>query len=136
MRMFVTAGLLACTAAGGSAQTGAPAPEATARRDAIFERLINRPLPDPAQIVGDAAAKASPKLRADKTVQGGRALRVTLPAKGAQPWAVSLVSPTIKPVKAGDTLMLAFWARLETGEGGATTAELPNNTIQITSPPY
>lgn len=135
--MFVMAGLLACTAAGGSAQTAAPtsAPDATVQRVAIFDRLINQPLPDAVQIVG-AAARAPSKVRADKTVQGGRALRVTIPAKGAQPWAVSAVNPTIKPVKAGDTLMLAFWARLEKGEGGATTAELPNNTVQITAPPY
>ena len=135
MKKLAIACLLAGAAAG-HAQTGAPVPDATQRSAAIFERLINRPLPDPAQVVGDAAAKASPKVRADKTVQGGRALRVTIPAKGPQPWAVSLVSPTIKPVKAGDTLMLAFWARLEKGEGTTTTVELPNNTVQITSPPY
>ena len=133
---LATACLFALPVAGG-AQTAAPAaPETAQRRDAIFERLVNRPLPDALLIVGDAAGKAPSKVRADKTVQGGRALRVAVPAKGAQPWSVSAVSPTIKPVKAGDTLMLAFWARLAKGEGAATTAELPNNTVQITAPPY
>lgn len=131
-----TACLLASVASAGGAQTDTAALEAAARREAIFNRLVNRPLPDALQVVGDAAPEAVAKVRADKSAQAGRALRIMIPAKGAQPWAVSVVSPTVKPVKAGDTLMLAFWARLEKGENGATSVQLPNNTVQITSPPY
>ena len=41
-----------------------------------------------------------------------------------------------KPVKAGDSLMFAFWVRLEKGEGGATTTTLPYNAVQLSSAPY
>lgn len=33
-------------------------------------------------------------------------------------------------------MVLAFWARLEKGEGGATTASLPYNAVQLASAPY
>ena len=35
-----------------------------------------------------------------------------------------------------DKLILAFWARLEQGENGATSAELPYNAVQLASAPY
>jgi len=37
---------------------------------------------------------------------------------------------------AGDELLLAFWARLEKGEGGATTTTLPYNAVQLSAAPY
>ena len=39
-------------------------------------------------------------------------------------------------MKAGDKLLLAFWARLEKGEDGAATAILPFTGVQVSSPPY
>lgn len=77
---------------------------------------------------------ARPKLRDDPAVQGGKALRIQVKRKGANPWDVSVQTTIIKPVKAGDQLLFAFWARLEEGEGGATTATLPNAVQQSVSP--
>lgn len=79
---------------------------------------------------------ASGRLRDDANVQGGKALRVVVRQKGANPWDVAVQTPITKPVKAGDKLLLAFWARLEKGEGGATTTTLPYNAVQMSAAPY
>lgn len=97
--------------------------------DDIVNKIVNAPPPDAHTVYGAAG-----KVRKDASVQGGQALRIAIPGKGAQPWTVGLNSPIQKPVKAGDTLVLAFWARLEKGQ--APTATLPNNSIQLSSEPY
>lgn len=79
---------------------------------------------------------ASGRLRDDANVQGGKALRVVVRARGANPWDVAVETPITQPIKAGDQLLFAFWARLERGEGGATTTTLPYNAVQISAAPY
>lgn len=79
-------------------------------------------------------AKAS--LVDDPNVDGGKALRVVVPKKGDNNWDSTVESAITKPVKAGDHLVLQFQARLEKGDGGATTATLPYNTIQLNAAPY
>ena len=79
---------------------------------------------------------ASGRLRDDPAVQGGKALRVVVRGKGANPWDVAVETAITQPVKAGDELLFAFWARLEKGEGGATTTTLPYNAIQQSAAPY
>jgi hypothetical protein len=79
---------------------------------------------------------ASGRLRDDAAVQGGKALRVVVRGKGANPWDVAVETALTKPVKAGDQLLFAFWARLEKGEGGATTTTLPYNAVQVSAAPY
>jgi hypothetical protein len=71
----------------------------------------------------------------DAAVPGGKALRVVVPAKGANPWDAGLQSGIRQPIRAGDELVLAFWARLVNGEAGATSATLPTN-VGLTSPPW
>lgn len=89
-------------------------------------------------IINDPSAPqvngASGRLRDDAAVQGGKALRVAVRGKGANPWDVAVETALTKPVKAGDQILFAFWARLEKGEGGATT--LPFNGVQLSSAPY
>jgi hypothetical protein len=97
------------------------------------EKVINAPLPASFTVHG---LKTPPKPRADAEVLGGKALRVKIPGKGANPWDISLSGPISKPVRAGDNLVLAFWARLVEAEGGATTLTLPNNSVQLTKEPY
>jgi hypothetical protein len=104
-------------------------PAFSAQSDDIASKIINDP--SAPQIVG---AKSS--VRNDSNVQGGKALRIVVPAKGANPWAAFAGSPILKAIKAGDNMMLAFWARLEKGEGGATTSTLPFAGVQVSSPPY
>jgi hypothetical protein len=72
----------------------------------------------------------------DPVVPGGKALRVTVPGKGANPWDGGVISKVTGPIKAGDELVYVFYARLEKGEGGATSASLPANTVSLANPPY
>ena len=78
---------------------------------------------------------ASAKLHKDDGVQGGEALRISVPRKGANPWDSSLSSAINKPVKAGDKLMLVYWARLEASQSG-NTVTLPFVGISLSNPPY
>ena len=83
-----------------------------------------------------AVVGASGRLRDDPGVQGGKALRVVVRGKGANAWDIAVESPVTQPVKAGDQLLLAFWARLEKGEGGAATTTLPYNAVQMSAAPF
>jgi hypothetical protein len=83
-----------------------------------------------------AVSGASGRLRDDANVQGGKALRVIVRGKGANPWDATVETSITKPVKAGDQLLFAFWARLEKGEGGAATATLPYSGVQVSAAPY
>lgn len=105
------------------------APAAAVQGDDIASKIINDP--SAPQIVG-----AQSTIRKDANVQGGKALRIVVPAKGKNNWDAFASSPIQKPVKAGDNLVLAFWARLEKGEGGATSSTLPFAGVQVSSPPY
>jgi hypothetical protein len=78
----------------------------------------------------------SSRLRDDASVLGGKGLRVVVRSKGANPWDVAVETALTKPVKAGDQLLFAFWARLEKGESGATTSTLPYNGVQLSAAPY
>jgi hypothetical protein len=103
-------------------------PHAASAQDDLANRIINDP--SAPQVTG-----ASARLLDDKKVQGGKALRITVPRKGANVWDVSIGGPIKKAVKAGDTLELAYWVRLEKGETGPTTT-LPYGGIQLGSAPY
>ncbi|HEY1605277.1 MAG TPA: carbohydrate binding domain-containing protein [Allosphingosinicella sp.] len=99
----------------------------------LLSKIINRPPVTAWQVNG---LSGKPNVRSDPAVQYGKALRVDIPGKGANPWAIAASDAIDKPVKAGDNLILAFWVRLEKGENGATTATLPYNAIQMSSDPY
>jgi len=87
--------------------------------------------PGAPEVTGGKAA-----LRDDAAVQGGKALRIQVARKGANPWDTALASPVKKPVKAGDALLLAFYARLEKGDNGATTTTLPFAGVQLADSPW
>ena len=105
------------------------APASAVQGDDIASKIINDP--SAPQVVG-----AKSTIRNDAKVQGGKALRIVVPAKGKNNWDSFASSPIQKPVKAGDNLVLAFWARLEKGEDGATSSTLPFTGVQVSSPPY
>jgi len=124
---------LAVAAAAASLLTG---PVSAQAGDDIVDKIINAPAPESFSVYG---LKQPPKVRKDPTVpQDGmkKALRIAIPGKGANPWDISLSDPVLKPIKAGDQLDLVFWARLESGENGATSAVLPNNSVQLAKEPY
>lgn len=111
-------------AAPAAAQSGA---------DDITSKIISIPAPTAFRVDGATSGAA---VRTDSLVQGGKALRVPVPARSEQTWATSVAVPINRAVHAGDNLVLAFWARLEQGEDGATTAQLPYNSVQLASAPY
>ncbi|WP_116092201.1 hypothetical protein [Sphingomonas crusticola] len=58
-----------------------------------------------------------PQIRRDDGVQFGKALRVPLSGH-ADFWRVGVITPTLKPVRKGDRIVIAFWARaVETQDG-------------------
>lgn len=100
--------------------------------DDLSNKIISIPNPNAYRVDGVRNAR----VRADPGVQFGRALRVPVPGRNDQAWTVAVAVPINRPVAAGDRIILAFWARLEQGENGATTAELPYNSVQLATAPY
>lgn len=98
--------------------------------DDVAEKIINQPSPGTFAVYN---APSPARLYKDKTVQGGEALRVMIPAASFQPWSISLADPVSKPVRKGDRLVLAFYARVE---GGPTSAHIANASIQLAKAPY
>jgi len=99
--------------------------------DDLLSKIINVPAPSAIRVDGSVG-----KLRDDPGVQGGKALRIDVPGKSDTSWTTAIATPVKKPVKAGDALVLAFWARLVKGDNGATTATLPYNAVQLAADPY
>lgn len=95
----------------------------------IASKIINEP---GSLTVNGADGRMVP----DPKVLGGKALRVHIPAKGKNPWDITVNSSVVKPIRAGDNLILVFPARLVEGEKGATTATLPSNGVSLLSPPW
>lgn len=123
--------------AGGTSAAAAPAQVAKPAQQAslasvdpakIASLIINDPAP--------AVNKAKARLVDDPNVTGGKALRVQVPGKGANIWDSNVTSAIKKPIKAGDRLLMVFWARLEKGENGATTTTLPSNGAGMLSAPW
>ena len=107
------------------------APGAVAQDD-LVDRIISVPVPAQYRVEGVRNAR----VRTDDRVQGGKALRVPVPGRSDQPWTVQVAVPINRAVRAGDNLVLAFWARLEQGKEGATSATLPYNAVQLAAEPY
>ncbi|WP_404337104.1 hypothetical protein AB2M62_01215 [Sphingomonas sp. MMS12-HWE2-04] len=59
-----------------------------------------------------------PQVRDDKSVQFGKAMRIALSGH-ADFWRIGVITPTLKPVKKGDRIVIAFWARAVQTENGA-----------------
>jgi hypothetical protein len=97
--------------------------------DALAEKVVNNTNPASFQSYGLTPA---PKVVNDKVVQGGKALRVPVSGSG-DPWSVGVNVPLIKPVKAGDRIVIAFYARLSKAEApsGKISAQL-----QLAAAPY
>ena len=88
---------------------------AAAPEDHMAERLRNDPR---VEALGPYGQRIGPEIRRDEGVQFGKALRFQL--SGNPDFAhIGLVSPLLKPVKKGDKIVIAFWARAERTEGGA-----------------
>lgn len=95
----------------------------------IAARIANDPS-------GPSVNRAKAKLVDDANAQGGKALRVSVSKAGANIWDSAVESSVKKPIKKGDKLVLMFEARLQEGPGGASTATIPNATLQMAAAPY
>ncbi|WP_293880994.1 hypothetical protein [Sphingomonas sp.] len=120
MMRFVLLGAaaLAVPLVAATGQTPAPATASAPRSaEAIFaDRLSNDPRAESLRPYGQ---RIPPEVRTDKTVQFGKALRI--PISGAIPefGRIGVVTPTLKPVRKGDRIVIAFWARAQRTEGDA-----------------
>jgi hypothetical protein len=101
--------------------------------DDIADKIINNPNPKAFAVYN---APDSAKVVEDESVQGGHALRVKIPGADAKPWSISLSDPILKPVKKGDKLVLAFYARAVESAAANGGAHLPNNSVQLAREPY
>lgn len=125
---FLAAALAASPTAAARQQAGEQA-----GADDIASRIISVPAPSRYRVDG---VRTGARVRPDSRVQGGQALRVPVPGRAEQAWATSVAVPITQPVRRGDNLVLAFWARLESGENGSASTVLPYNAVQLAAAPY
>jgi hypothetical protein len=104
-----------------------------AQQGDISKQIINVPTPEAFTVYG---LSTKPAVVKDKNVQGGRALRVPIAAASDQPWSVGLISAVNQPVKKGDKLEIAVWARAEKLPDGATSAKLATIQVGLAREPY
>jgi hypothetical protein len=105
------------------------AQDAQSGEDALAEKVVNNTNPASFQAYGFTPP---PKVVGDKGVQGGKALRLPVTGSG-NPWSAGVNVPLIKPVKAGDKIVIAFYVRLSKAE--APTAKLAAQ-LQLSAAPY
>jgi len=79
------------------------------------DRIVNDPRVPALTVYG---LNLPPQVRSDKAVQFGKALRLSLDGH-VDFWRIGVITPTLKPVKKGDRIVIAFWARAEKTENGA-----------------
>jgi hypothetical protein len=118
MKLFVVAAALAAPVIAATAQVPATAPAASAQSaEALFaQRLINDPR---VEVLRPYGQPIGPVPRSDKTVQFGKALRVQIGSPSPEVGRIGLTTPTLKPVREGDRIVIAFWARAQRTEDNA-----------------
>ena len=105
------------------------AQDAKSADDALAEKVITNTNPASFQAYGFTPA---PKVIGDKDVQGGKALRLPVTGEG-NPWSMGVNVPLLKPVKAGDRLVIAFYVRLSKAEASAAKV---GAQLQLSAAPY
>lgn len=81
--------------------------------------IANRLVDDPrVEALNPYGLRLPPAVRTDKDVQFGKAMRFSL--KGHPDfWRIGVTTPILKPVKKGDQIVIAFWARATGTDNGA-----------------
>lgn len=102
-----------------------------ARADGIMDKIIND-----RSVAAWNAWGADAKLREDATVTGNHALRVTVAHKPAHSWDAAASLPTNKPVKKGDIILVAVWARAEVPAPDKDYGRISAIAMQINGSPY
>ncbi len=114
-----------------AAQT--PPAAAPAAQGSIFDHAVNKPGIGWSIYGANQTAKQVPA----SDVPGGAAVRVQVSRAGAHPWDVGAAYPTVKPIAAGDTMLVMVYLRApdaKEGDGvslpiGATEADAPYTPI-------
>lgn len=125
MRGILALSLMAATAGSGMAQSPPGG--------GIFDKAVNRPGIGWSIYGANQSAKQVPAV----DVPGGAAVRVQVGRPGANPWDVGAAYPTVKPVAAGDTLLVMVYLRAPEASGadglpipiGASEADAPYTPI-------
>lgn len=81
----------------------------------MADRLSNDPRVDSLNVYG---LRNAPNVRSDKSVQFGKSVRISLDGH-ADYWRIGITTALLKPVKKGDRIVIAFWARAEKTKDGA-----------------
>lgn len=92
--------------------------QAPAPTGSIFDKAVNQPGIGWSLYGPDQSAKQVPA--AD--VPGGNAVRVEVKRAGAHPWDVGATYPTVKPIAAGDTVLVMVYLRAPAAAAGTTVA--------------
>lgn len=108
--MFAAALAMVPLSAVAAGQQAAPAP------GSIFDKAINQPGIGWSVYGPGQTAKQVPAT----DVPGGAAVRVQVSKAGANVWDVGATYPTIKPIAAGDTLLVMVYLRAPDAKDGAT----------------
>lgn len=98
----------------------------------LTDRIVNDPRPVAFRAYG---LRIPPRVRDDKSVQFGKALRVPVPRAEQQDWRVGVTLPVLKPIKSGDKVVIAFWARAHETEGGAP-GKIARVQLELATPPH
>jgi len=98
----------------------------------ILQKAINKPSAN-WQIYGAGQTNKPVK---DKIVAGGGGMRVEVAAASDKPWSVGAQQPISGKITKGDTLLIAFWAKAESVDGGPATATIPSVRVQQAGAPY
>ena len=94
----------------------APFSQAAAQASpSMADRLANDPRVDSLNVYG---LRLAPDIRIDKSVQFGKSVRIPLDGH-PDFWRIGITTPLVKPVRKGDRIVIAFWARAERTQNGA-----------------
>lgn len=117
LTIFACAALFASPASAQTAPVAAPA-SAPSAAGKLADKLVNQPLTATWYVFGTGqTSEAMP----NGGPQNYPATRVTVAAKGANPWDAGAVSQLSKPVAAGDVLLVAVYLRAPMLKDGETT---------------
>lgn len=98
----------------------------------LMDQALNRhPSADQWGVTGNGQNHAMVK---DDGVPGGWAMQVTVAQAGANPWDVQAGVTTDRPIRQGDVLLMAFWARATTPPAGSATIHVVARAQQMTAP--
>ncbi|MEP3892119.1 MAG: endo-1,4-beta-xylanase [Hellea sp.] len=95
--------------------------------------LINDPSVTVAQVFGD---NENHTLVDDAGVTGGKALEVTVKETGLNSWSTGVNWPSMRAVKKGDAVVLAFWAKGISAKNEAQTPIISPVRVQQSGDPY